>query len=54
MTDTQALLDPLTAQPFINPCGTLPVLTADSTWTDIDWKTHGYKLEIQLIREKKS
>jgi PIN domain nuclease of toxin-antitoxin system len=31
-----------------------PVLTAESTWTDIDWKAHGYMLEIQLIREKKS
>ncbi len=31
-----------------------PVLTAESTWTEIDWKAHGYELEIQLIREKKS
>jgi PIN domain nuclease of toxin-antitoxin system len=31
-----------------------PVLTAESTWTEIDWKAHGYKLEVQLIREKKS
>ena len=30
-----------------------PVLTAESRWTEIDWKTHGYTLEIQLIREKK-
>ena len=30
-----------------------PVLTAESKWTEIDWKAHGYKLEIHLIREKK-
>ena len=30
-----------------------PVLTADSKWTEIDWKAHGYKLDIHLIREKK-
>jgi integrase/recombinase XerD len=30
MTDTQALVDPRTAQPPINPCGTLPVLIAEA------------------------
>lgn len=54
MTDKQAMVDPCTAQPSINPCGPLPVLIAESTWTEIDWKAHGYKLDIQLIREKKS
>lgn len=31
-----------------------PILTAESAWAEIDWKAHGYTLEIQLIREKKS
>jgi PIN domain nuclease of toxin-antitoxin system len=31
-----------------------PVLTTESRWTEIDWKSHGYKLEIHLIRDKKS
>ncbi len=31
-----------------------PVLTAESTWAEIDWKAHGYKPEIHLIREKKA
>jgi ribonuclease VapC len=31
-----------------------PVLTAESRWTQIDWKAQGYDLKIHLIREKKS
>jgi ribonuclease VapC len=31
-----------------------PVLTAESTWTEIDWKAPGYNVEIHLIREKKT
>jgi PIN domain nuclease of toxin-antitoxin system len=31
-----------------------PVLTTESTWTEIDWKAHGYSPEIRLIREKKA
>ena len=31
-----------------------PVLTAESRWTEIDWKAHGYKIDIRLIREKKA
>jgi len=31
-----------------------PVLTNESTWTEIDWKAQGYKVEIHLIREKKA
>ncbi len=30
-----------------------PVLTTESRWTEIDWKSHGYKPQIHLIREKK-
>jgi PIN domain nuclease of toxin-antitoxin system len=29
-----------------------PVLTAESTWKEIDWKAHGHNVEIHLIREK--
>ena len=28
--------------------------TAELRWTEIDWKSHGYELEIHLIREKKA
>jgi PIN domain nuclease of toxin-antitoxin system len=31
-----------------------PVLTAESRWTEIDWKANGYAPEILLIREKKA
>lgn len=30
-----------------------PVLTCDAKWKEIDWKAHGYKLHIHLIRDKK-
>jgi PIN domain nuclease of toxin-antitoxin system len=30
-----------------------PVLTAESRWTEIDWKAHGYDVKIQLIRQRK-
>jgi PIN domain nuclease of toxin-antitoxin system len=29
-----------------------PVLTAESRWVEIDWKSHGYSPEICLIRDK--
>jgi PIN domain nuclease of toxin-antitoxin system len=31
-----------------------PVLTTESKWTEIEWKAHGFDLQIQLIREKKA
>lgn len=31
-----------------------PVLTAESRWTEVDWKSHGYNPEIHLIRDKRA
>jgi PIN domain nuclease of toxin-antitoxin system len=31
-----------------------PVLTAESKWAEVDWKAHGYKPDILLIRAKKA